>query len=374
MNQPNRGALLAALKQKRRVADIESDIDREEIYRRIKDGKVIPIISNAVWAEKTFILGDTNNRFSIDGQLSQIWAELMEYPLGDSFDLARVALYNRVNSEDPEHAKRKYLNFLKDALLELTGSNEQASDLVQELRTQVNELSVADLAHELGYPRYKSPDAHSLRLLARMNLPIYITTSYFDFMERAIREEGRQPRSQLCLWSGEETGILPEHRSNPNFVPTRETPLVYHLFGLEKYPRTMVLSEDDYLEFLVEISRGILAQRPVIPLYLGEALRSNSLILLGYRLYDWDFRVLFRGIIKRDLSSLRSFGLVVQLDATKAGIMYNEDDTRAQREAQYLKYLSDYFRESDFRVDWGDTDTFIQTLWNNYHKWSQGQR
>jgi hypothetical protein len=82
---------------------------------------------------------------------------------------------------------------------------------------------------------------------------------------------------------------------------------------------------------------------------------------------------LFRGIIKPGLSSLRSFGLVVQLDATKAGIMYNEDDTRAQREAQYLKYLSDYFRESDFRVDWGDTDTFIQTLWNNYHKWSQGQ-
>ena len=374
MTQPNRGALLAALKQKRSLSNLESNIDREEIYRRIKDGKVIPIISNSVWAEKTFFLDDTNSRFSIDAQLSQIWAEIIEYPLGDGFDLARVALYNRVNSDDPEHAKRKYLNFLKDALLELTKNDEQAAQTVEELRTQVNELKVTDLAQELGYPRYKSPDEDSIRLLARMNLPIYVTTSYFDFIERAIRAEGRTPRSQVCFWSGEETGILPEHQFDDKFFPTRETPLVYHLFGLEKYPRTMVLSEDDYLEFLVEISRGIDAHRPLLPLYLGEALRSNSLILLGYRLYDWDFRVLFRGIIKPGLASLRSFGLVVQLDATKAGIMHSEDDTRAQHEAKYLKYLSEYFRDSDFKVDWGDTDTFVQTLWNNYHKWSQGQR
>jgi hypothetical protein len=373
MNQPNRGELLAALKQKRRAADIESNIDREEIYRRIKDGKVIPIISNSVWAEKTFLLSDPDNRFSIDAQLSQIWAEIIEYPLADGYDLARVALYNRVNSEDPEHAKRKYLNFLKDALLELTKGDEQVADLVSGLRTQVNELSVAALAQELGFPRYNNPDANSLRLLARMNLPIYVTTSYFDFMERAIRAEGREPRAQLCFWSGEETAIAPEHQYDPKFLPSRETPLVYHLFGLEKYPRTLVLSEDDYLEFLVEMSRGIDANRPLIPLYLSEALRSNSLILLGYRLYDWDFRVLFRGIIKPGLASLRSFGLVVQLDATKVGLMHNEDETKAQREATYLKYLSEYFRDSAFKVDWGDTDTFIQTLWDSYHKWSQGQ-
>ena len=373
MNQPNRGALLAALKQKRSGLSAESDIDREEIYRRIKDGKVIPIISNSVWAEKTFLLDDTNSRFSIDAQLSQIWSELIEYPLADGFDLARVALYNRVNSEDTEHAKRKYLNFLKDALLELTKSDEQAAGTVEELRTQVNELSVTDLASELGYPRYNSPDLDPIRLLARMNLPIYVTTSYFDFIERAIRAEGRTPRSQVCFWSGEEMGLMPEHQFNDKFLPTRETPLVYHLFGLEKYPRTMVLSEDDYLEFLVQISQGIDPHRPLLPLYLGDALRSNSLILLGYRLYDWDFRVLFRGIIKPGSASLRSFGLVIQLDATKAIIMNNEDDTRVQRQAKYLKYLSEYFRDSDFKVDWGETDTFVQTLWNNYHKWSQGQ-
>jgi SIR2-like protein len=373
MNQPNRGELLAALKQKRRAADIESNIDREEIYRRIKDGKVIPIVSNATWAEKTFLLSDPDNRFSIDAQLSQIWAEIIEYPLADGYDLARVALYNRVNSEDPEHAKRKYLNFLKDALLELAKGDAQVADLVSGLRAQVNELSVADVAQELGFPRYNNPDANSLRLLARMNLPIYVTTSYFDFMERAIRAEGREPRSQLCFWSGEETAIAPEHQYDPKFLPSRETPLVYHLFGLEKYPRTLVLSEDDFLEFLVEISRGIDANRPLIPLYLSEALRSNSLILLGYRLYDWDFRVLFRGIIKPGLATLRSFGLVVQLDATKVGLMHNEDETKAQREATYLKYLSEYFRDSDFKVNWGDTDTFVQTLWDSYHKWSQGQ-
>jgi hypothetical protein len=171
----------------------------------------------------------------------------------------------------------------------------------------------------------------------------------------------------LCFWAGEETGIAPEHQLDDKFVPTRETPLVYHLFGLEKYPRTMVLSEDDFLEFLVQISRGIDAHRPLLPLYLGDALRSNSLILLGYRLYD-RFR-----LRDRKWPGNALFGLVIQLDATKAVIMNNEDDTRAQRQAKYLSYLSEYFRDSDFRVDWGETDTFVQKLWNNYHKWSQGQ-
>jgi hypothetical protein len=373
MNQPNRGALLAALKQKKSLASVESSIDHEEIYRRIKEGKVIPIISNSVWADKTFLLDDADSRFSTDAQLSQVWAEIIEYPLADGYDLARVALYNRVNSDDPEHAKYRYLNFLKDALLELTNSDAQAADTVTKLRTKVNELSVTDIARELDYPRYPSADLNPVRLLARMNLPIYVTTSYFDFLERAIELEGRTPRSQVCFWSGEETGILPEHQYDPKFLPTRETPLVFHMFGLEQYPRTMVLSEDDYLEFLVEISRGIDPHRPLIPLYLAEALRSNSLILLGYRLYDWDFRVLFRGIIKPGLTSLRSFGLTVQLDASKAGLMSSEEDTRAQRAAQYLKYLSDYFRESDFKVNWGDTDTFVQTLWTNYQKWLQGE-
>jgi hypothetical protein len=373
---PTRSELLAAkIQAKKSSPKIESDIDREEIFRRIKEGKVIPIISNSIWAEKTFLLNDPGSRFSIDGQLSQFWAELIEYPLGDGFDLARVALFNRVNSSDPEHAKRKYLDFLKETLLDLTESDEdkEVAAKVPELRTQINELSLTEIAQELRYPRYPSPDLDPVRLLARMNLPIYVTTSYFDFIERAIRAEGRTPRSQVCFWSGEETGISPEHQFNDKFVPSRETPLVYHLFGLEKYPRTMVLSEDDYLEFLVNISRVINVHRPLLPLSLGDALRSNSLILLGYRLYDWEFRVLFRGILKRDQASLRSFGLVLQLDASKAVSMNNEDDTRAQRQAKYLRYLNEYFRDSDFKVDWGDADTFVQSLWNSYHKWSKGQ-
>jgi hypothetical protein len=380
MNQPTRSELLAAkMKGKKSSAETMNDIDREEIYRRIKDGKVIPIISNSVWAEKTFLLNDPSSRFSIDGQLSQIWAELEDYPLGDGYDLARVALFNRVKSIDPEHARRKYLNFLKEALLDLTEGDEdkKVANKVSELRTQVNELSLTDIAQELRYPRYQSPDEDPIRLLARMQLPIYVTTSYFDFIERAIVAEGRTPRSQLCFWSGDEINIPEEHKYKADFVPSSKTPLVYHLFGLEKYPRTMVLSEDDYLQFLVEISQSNTHNKerpPLLPVYLGDALRSNSLILLGYRLYDWDFRVLFRGIIKPGLSNLRSFGLTVQLDAAKAGIMHSEDDTRSQRVEKYRKYLSDYFTDSDFRVDWGDAETFVQTLWKNYQQWLQGQR
>jgi hypothetical protein len=52
-----------------------------------------------------------------------------------------------------------------------------------------------------------------------------------------------------------------------------------------------VLTEDDYLDFLVKVSWD----NTVIPPRIAEALTDSSLLLLGYHLQDWDFRVMFRG-------------------------------------------------------------------------------
>ena len=44
-------------------------------------------------------------------------------------------------------------------------------------------------------------------------------------------------------------------RRQRGFVPTPANPLVYHLHGHLEMPQSLVLTEDDYLEFLVRISR-----------------------------------------------------------------------------------------------------------------------
>lgn len=361
-NRPSRGSLLEALREKNKSRG--DQLDQSEIFQRIRDGKVIPIVSNNMTFEKIFNVTNDIANESIDNFIGRTWAELINYPLTDNLSLARVALYNRVKSRDPEQAKRQYIRFLKELLIESGKTDEKVGDVALELEGQLNELSLTAIASDLSYPDYADADADPLRLLARLNLPIYITTSCFDFLERAIIAEGRTPVTQICFWSGDESNVLPEHKTDPAFVPSAETPLVYHLYGFEKYPRTIVLSEDDYLSFLVEVTKELDIHKPLIPLYLAEALKSMSLILLGYNLQDWEFRVLYRSLVKPGIGNLRSFGLIVQIDPGKSGIAGNAEEASA--------YLKAYFEDADFKLEWGDSYQYLNGLWKEWSKWTQG--
>jgi hypothetical protein len=135
------------------------------------------------------------------------------------------------------------------------------------------------------------------------------------------------------------------------------------LHGLEEYPETLVLSETDYLDFLVRVSQDRDSRDPVIPLYLQQALVESSLVLLGYRLNDWDFKALFRGIINNLNYSpgQRKLGLMVTLAPHDAG------ESTYVEEAQ--NYLQAYFKESNFSIWWGSVESFAQQLWDRWVQW-----
>jgi hypothetical protein len=373
MNQPRRGSLLAR-KIKLEKEDSGDDL-WGELNRRVKEGTVIPIISNSIRNDRIFAIDETPETAKEEGaetqeivvseELAILWAEQLGYPFPDNDKLPRVALYNRVKSVDAEQAKIKYLTFLKHCLLDLAEEDENVADLAAELSSQIVTLNFADIASELDYPKFITGQEDPLRTLAKLPLTIYVTTSYYDFLERALQAEGKTPRTQVCFWSGQPRDVAPEHRPDPNLVPTDDKPLVYHLYGFEKYPESLVLSEDDYLDFLVKIAEDTDTQAPIIPLYLREALIESSLILLGYRLQDWDFRVLFRGIINAKHNSLRRFSLAIQLDP------HQQQGIANVAEAQ--KYLQSYFEPSKFRVEWGSSEEFIQKLWQEWNKWRQSQ-
>lgn len=345
------------------------------LNQRISQGKVIPIISNSVRNDRIFDidadyeLGLAQDEakdpsvadLTVDEELAVQWATYLNYPFPDKNRLARVAVYNQVKSPSPGEAKANYLVFLKKLLLKLAEADENVPvDLIEELRRQSNTLNFSHIATELDYPQFKADQTDPLRLLARLPLPIYVTTSYYDFMERALRAEGRSPHIQICPWSD-----VPDMYANPNFIPTVEQPLVYHLHGFEQYPATLVLSEDDYMQFLVRVAKDTTdSKEPVIPLYLRGALANSSLILLGYRLQDWDFRVLFRGVIKSNPLQWRSVAL--QLNPTEQGGIINPKEAQ-----EYLRQYFQYFREARFEVEWGNTDNFVSKLWREWDKWRQ---
>ena len=70
--------------------------------------------------------------------------------------------------------------------------------------------------------------------------------------------------------------------------PTPTQPLVFHIFGYFRDENSLVLTEDDYFDYLI----SLIQYKPRIPGVVGEQTTSTSLLFLGFQLTDWNFRVL----------------------------------------------------------------------------------
>lgn len=236
--------------------------------------------------------------------LAREWSAEHGYPLADGDDLARVAEYVAVEQVPmaPKHAIRR--RFL-----------------------------------EAAAPSFDGDEPHAV--MARLPIPVYLTTNYVDYMAEALRRAYRNPRVDFCRWTS--TPAVKNHPSQlpRTFVPSASEPVVYHLHGHLDVPQSLVLTETDYVAFLVELSR-----RRLLPHQIEKALANGSLIFVGYGFRDWDFRVIFRGLVAAQ-ESVRELGVTVQL----------ETDDEASR-----RYLENYFKELDLRVYWGDARAFAREL------------
>ena len=358
-----------------------------DLYRQWQRGRIVPIVGGTVRNNRIFDLDDdddiglahpdrarnsfdvldrmASDHLSIDEELAEMWADKIGYPFPDVTNLTRVAQFNRITSDHTDQAKSKYLQFLKECLLDVAERDPALTELVQGLRTQLVSLSFSEIAAELDYPRFTQQRPDPLRELARLRLPIYITTSYHDFLERALRAEGAtHVRTQFCLWNMNQEIVDTEHLPERGYAPTAQEPVVYHLHGYEEYPASLVLSEDDYLDYLLALAHDTNANQPLIPPYIRTALEVSSLLLLGYRLQDWDFRILYRGLINAQHGQFRElndmYGIAIQLDP--------KFQTEIQAKAEARQYLNDYFKDANFRVEWSSIDRFIAMLWAEFDK------
>jgi hypothetical protein len=346
----------------------------DDIMPFIKKGTVIPIISNSLRIEQIFRDEQTlldqisetaefdDEDLSIDEQLTKEWAAEIHYPMADDHNLARVSQYFQVEQKESLLAKTKYLKFLTNYLLDINADDENYQDVVSQLRMQ--EACFSDIVQQLDFPRFPAGMDDPLRVLAKLPLKIYITTSYYNFLERALEAENKKPRTQVCFWSGGKLSARPEHAPDPLYEPTDTEPAVYHLFGLEDYPQTLVLSEDDFMNFLISVVEDTNTQNPLVPLRLREGLAESRLLLLGYRSRDWDFRVLFRFILKYRSIDSAPRGMLIQL---KPGSKQSGNKEKS------VEYLSQYFDKKQFDLDWTNPEKFIRKLWSEWDKYRRGQ-
>ncbi len=308
---------------------------KESLIDRINEGKALPILSYVV--DSTLIFSDIQEL--IDG-----WAYYTDYPF-DNRNLAYMAQFQTViaqsRGQDSEYIKRDYLSFLKMALQQIADP-----DMVEDLQEDINadKLTFTETADRLNYPNFNNGPDNPLLILAKLPLPIYLTTCSHTFLELALAREGKNPHPEICYWNNQLGRIPSVFATNPNYHPTVAEPLVYHLHGIDAHPASMVLTEDDHLDFLVNTSRDWEG----IPLVVRQALTDSALMLLGFGLASWDFRTVFRGLIRQSLAERRPKSVAIQLQGN-------------EHQQNYLQNYLD--QEGKFEVYWGETQDFMQEIW-----------
>jgi hypothetical protein len=125
-------------------------------------------------------------------------------------------------------------------------------------------------------------DAEPLNILAKLPFPVYITTNYDDLLFSAIeyhgRLLGRKPAFEICKWN-KSLLVQPNlFKRGSKFKPSPQTPVIYHLHGHQSVAESLVLTEDDYVDFLVNMSKEI---NGFLPPRIQEAFTASSLMLSG---------------------------------------------------------------------------------------------
>jgi hypothetical protein len=277
-----------------------SDRDWEILLQRINQGKCTPFLG----------AGAAYGVLPLGADIAREWAQKYEYPLDDSTNLIAVAQFIAL-TRDPMTPKEEIVRMF-------AGSKT---------------------------PDFNDP-SEPHRILASLPLATYVTTNYDDFMMQALKKQHKDARQELCRWNN----FL---RDNPStfddgYNPTVANPVVFHLHGYNPLAESLVLTEDDYMDFLVNISRD----DKLLPPPIQKAFVGSSLLFVGYRIADWNFRVLLRSLAGYMEKSLqRTHFAVITPPAASENLKQKAQD-----------YLSEYYQNIDVRVYWGTARDFLQDL------------
>ncbi len=245
----------------------------------------------------------------LGGQIAREWAQEYAFPFDNPNNLIEVAQFLAVEY----HAL-----FPKDLILQRIDA------------AQPPDFTARDEPHGL---------------LAELPLPVYLTTNYDDFMAQALQRRYRDVRRETCRWHE----LLQDEPSefDQGYTPTVANPVVFHLHGHTR-PESLVLTEDDYLKFLANIARD----PALLPQRIQQALAASTCLFIGYRLGDWNFRVLFQGLPKLRLRNI-------------AVLKPPDDAAKAEKQRAYLEQ---YYAAIDLHVYWGTAREFCAEL---RRRWEQ---
>ena len=321
-----------------------SDEDWRELLTQIYTKKCIPFIGAGTYMIRS---GNGERLIPLSKDIISKWKEKYRYPLEDLYELARV-----YTLEDSYQLAR-LAQFLEIEKADVGYPKAMLSDTIKQ-------IDPSDFSYQT-----KSP----YNILANLDLPIYLTTNYDRFMEESLsRNSRKKPESDFCKWNDKLIKYLKAANissifDDVQYKPTEERPLVYHIQGEVTIPGSMVLTERDYFEFVINLNKG--NEQDILPPIIRTELATSSFLFIGYSLEDISFRIIFQGFLSflRPITSeFRKPSIAVQIPP----MISHKEQVKMQ------KYLEQYtLNMFDVRIYWGSTSDFFIDLdkrWEDFRK------
>jgi len=285
--------------------------------------------------------------------VAQKLAEKYGYPLPDNGSLVNVAQFMAI--KDPALLRSDYIRTLQRSLfsyLDITPTKQQ--------KQQLRNASLSETVEAVGWAE-RVLEIHENEIhhqLAALGLPLYVTTNVDNFMFEALKQrDGVSPRRIGLRWEQPEAGT-PQYVLNPE--PSANEPVVLHLNGHDgdtEQMKHLVLSEDDYLEHFVRLTRD---QEIILPMNVLGMLSEHSFLFLGYHLDDWELRVILQGLTKQIAETSRD-------RKTHVGVQLEQEEELTSDDA--MNYLRRYMQEFNVDIYWGSSKQFVNELskqWQDY--------
>jgi hypothetical protein len=284
--------------------------------------------------------------------IAQSWAEAYRYPLAphERGAMHQVSQYLSINQ-----SRHFPLDTLQDHLKRMM-IERYHDELPEHLRSLTAPL--LEMFESVGEKQRSQNEQNPYRILADLPLSIYVTTTQDTLIESALRHNGKKPKALICPWNKrleQETELT---RLPVGYIPSVEEPLVYYIFGRWDVPDSIVLTEDNFFDFLIGFSRN----EDLIPPQILKALANTGLLFIGFRTDDWNFRILLRSILALPGGKLRD-------DYPQVAVQIEPDDDQILEPERARKYLEQYFQKAaELSIYWGTAEEFFKDLWSYWQK------
>jgi hypothetical protein len=202
-----------------------------------------------------------------------------------------------------------------------------------------NDRFALEMVVEDFYREYAGQTTDVHRQLAALPFRVCVDITHGGFLASALREVGKQS-VQDFYW-------FRKGRATPLVNITPAKPFIYNLFGSLDEPDSLLLTENDLLHFLVNVTKNTPPLPPPLLSHFSDS--GMSFLFLGFGFRHWYLRILFQVLKahsnRRNISlALEDADFFAHPDRLKTVLFYNAHHRIQFRHASWQTFADELSR------------------------------